>query len=95
MPNSMQAAIRAVMECGVEVVAAYNRRRLPRIPSPFLVGVHAPMQSEVTLRDLAVTGCIPAELNGRYLKMGANPAAPDHAGHHWFLGDGMVHSIAI
>jgi len=27
--------------------------------------------------------------------MGANPAVPDPAGHHWFLGDGMVHGIAI
>ena len=24
-----------------------------------------------------------------------NPARPDAAGHHWFLGDGMVHGIAI
>ena len=83
------------MERGVELVAAYNRRRLPRTGSPFLVGVHAPMRSELTLRDLAVTGSLPAGLNGRYLKMGANPAAPDHAGHHWFLGDGMVHGITI
>jgi len=53
------------------------------------------MRSELTLYDLAVTGAIPAGLNGRYLKMGANPAKLDPAGHHWFLGDGMVHGIAI
>ena len=95
MPNPAQSAVRAVMERGVELVAAYNRKRLPKTASPYLVGVHAPMRSELTLQDLAVTGSIPAGLNGQYLKMGANPVNPDHAGHHWFLGDGMVHGIAI
>jgi len=73
----------------------YNRRRLPKAGNPYFVGIHAPMRSELTLYDLAVTGAIPAGLNGRYLKMGANPAKLDPAGHHWFLGDGMVHGIAI
>ena len=95
MPNPAQSAVRSVMERGVELVAAYNRKRLPKTGSPYLVGIHAPMRSELTLQDLAVAGSIPAGLNGRYLKMGANPVSPDHAGHHWFLGDGMVHGIAI
>ncbi len=95
MPNSVEAAVRAVMERGVELVAAYNRRRLPKTGSPYLVGIHAPMRSELTLYDLPVTGSIPPGLNGQYLKMGANPVTLDHAGHHWFLGDGMVHGIAI
>ena len=95
MPNPVQSAMRAAIEGGVAFVAAYNRRRLPKIDSPFLVGIHEPMRSELTLQDLAVTGCIPACLAGRYLKMGANPVRADPAGHHWFLGDGMVHGIAI
>ena len=95
MPNPVQSAVRAALESGVELVAAYNRRRLPKTGNPFLVGVHAPMQSELTLENLAVTGSIPVGLNGRYLKMGANPVSPDPAGHHWFLGDGMVHGVAI
>jgi carotenoid cleavage dioxygenase-like enzyme len=95
MPNPVQSAVRAVVEGGVEFVAACNRRRLSKAVSPYLVGIHEPMRSELTLQDLAVTGSIPARLHGRYLKMGANPVAPDHAGHHWFLGDGMVHGIAI
>ena len=49
----------------------------------------------LTLHDLAVAGSIPAGLDGRYLKMGANPVGPATAGHHWFLGDGMVHGLAI
>lgn len=95
MLKPLRSALRAAIEGGVEFVAAYNRRRLPRTGNPFLVGVHEPMRSELTLRDLPVAGSVPAGLNGRYLKMGANPVSPDPAGHHWFLGDGMVHGIAI
>jgi len=95
MPNPIRSAFRTAIEGGVEFIAAYNRKRLPRTDSPFLVGIHEPMQSELTLQDLVVTGSIPAGLDGRYLKMGANPVRPDPAGHHWFLGDGMVHGIAI
>ncbi len=95
MPNPIRSAFRTAIEGGVEFIAAYNRKRLPKTDSPFLVGIHEPMQSELTLEDLVVTGSIPAGLDGRYLKMGANPVSPDPAGHHWFLGDGMVHGIAI
>ena len=95
MPTAVQSAIRAAIEGGVERVAAFNRKRLPKAASPFLVGIHAPMPAELTLHDLAVTGSIPASLDGRYLKMGANPVRPEIAGQHWFLGDGMVHGLAI
>ena len=95
MPNPVEQAIRTVMERGVGLVAAFNRRRLPKVDNPFLVGIHRPMPSELTLQDLEVTGRIPAGLNGRYLKMGANPVSADPLGHHWFLGDGMVHGLAI
>ena len=95
MLNPVQSALRAALEGAVEFVAAYNRKRLPKSDNPFLVGIHKPMPSELTLQDLAVAGSIPAGLNGRYLKMGANPVRPDSVGHHWFLGDGMVHGLAI
>jgi carotenoid cleavage dioxygenase len=95
MPNLIRSAVRAFIEGGVEFVAVYNRKRLPKTGSPYLVGIHAPMRSELMLRDLPVIGSIPTGLNGRYLKMGANPVSPDPAGHHWFLGDGMVHGVAI
>ena len=95
MPNPVQTAFRAAAETVVEFIAAWNRKRLPRTDNPFVVGIHRPMRAELTLDDLAVTGSIPAGLDGRYLKMGANPVNSDPAGHHWFLGDGMVHGIAI
>jgi carotenoid cleavage dioxygenase len=95
MPNPVQSAVRAAIERVVELIAAYNRKRLPKTGSAYLVGIHAPMRSELTLQDLALTGSIPAGLDGRYLKIGANPVNPDAVGQHWFLGDGMVHGIAI
>ena len=95
MPNPIHKAVRAVAEGVVEMIAAWNRKRLPQIGGDYLVGVHKPMQAELTLDHLTVSGSIPTGLNGRYLKIGANPVRTDAAGHHWFLGDGMVHGIAI
>lgn len=64
--------------------------------SPYLDGNFAPVHEEVTAVDLAVTGTIPAELSGRFLRNGPNPrTAPDLETHHWFLGEGMVHGIRL
>ncbi len=53
------------------------------------------MREEKTLEHLEVSGTIPAALDGRYLRIGPNPVAPDARGYHWFVGDGMVHAIAL
>lgn len=62
---------------------------------PFLTGIHAPMRAELTLTELPVTGTIPPALNGQYMRIGPNPVNPDPRGYHWFVGDGMVHGLAI
>lgn len=93
--SQFEAAIRSVAERVVEGIASWNRRRMPKVPSPYVVGVHAPMPAELTLDGLAVTGSLPAGLRGRYLKMGANPVRPEALGHHWFLGDGMIHGLTL
>lgn len=95
MPNRVQSALRAVAEVGVGLLAACNRLRLPGTVNPFVVGVHEPMRAELTLENLPVTGAIPPGLDGLYLKMGANPVCPATRGHDWFLGDGMVHGLAL
>ncbi|MFT3965967.1 MAG: carotenoid oxygenase family protein [Sphingobium sp.] len=89
--------IRDSVARGVEALGAFNRRRLPPPDhgSPFLTGIHTPMTDEHLLTDLAVTGTIPAGLDGRYLRIGPNPVAPDPASYHWFIGDGMVHALAL
>ncbi|MER5387225.1 carotenoid oxygenase family protein [Streptomyces sp. NPDC002688] len=62
----------------------------------YLEGPFAPATEETTTLDLPVTGRIPAELNGRYLRNGPNPLGLEDAeAYHWFLGAGMVHGIRL
>ncbi len=58
-----------------------------------LRGNGRPLTEERTLTDLEVTGSIPRELDGRYVRNGANPLSgfSDHP----FFGDGMVHGIRL
>ena len=62
----------------------------------YLEGAYAPVREELTALDLPVTGELPAELDGRYLRNGPNPLlAPDPERYHWFAGDGMVHGVRL
>lgn len=64
--------------------------------NPYLSGNLAPVTEEVSAFDLEVTGTLPDELTGRYLRNGPNPVAPvDPAKYHWFSGTGMVHGIRL
>lgn len=63
--------------------------------NPHITGIHSPMTHELTIENLVVTGTIPIDLSGRYLRMGPNPMAPEPVHHHWFAGDGMIHGIRI
>lgn len=63
--------------------------------NPYLTGNYGPVSEEVTAVDLPVTGHLPVELDGRYLRNGPNPLAPDPATYHWFTGEGMVHGIRL
>ena len=96
MGSQIETLIRASVTKGVETIAAFNRKRLPQPDAhPFLTGIHAPMSKEMDIERLHVTGRIPAALNGRYLRIGPNPIAPDPGSYHWFTGDGMVHGLRI
>lgn len=62
----------------------------------YLEGLYAPVDVERTDLDLQVTGTLPVELDGRYLRIGPNPLGEvDPATYHWFTGDGMVHGIRL
>jgi len=64
--------------------------------SIYLEGAKAPVDSELTAFDLDVTGEIPQELEGRWLRNGPNPFGPvESDSYHWFLGDGMIHGVRI
>ncbi|NND73572.1 MAG: carotenoid oxygenase [Ilumatobacter sp.] len=62
----------------------------------YLAGNYAPVEHELTAFDLAVTGRIPTELEGRWLRNGPNPEQLDDTSkHHWFMGQGMVHGVRL
>ncbi|MEZ0242181.1 MAG: carotenoid oxygenase family protein, partial [Sphingomonas sp.] len=95
MASTVETAIRGVVTKGVFMLHDFNRKRMKADSHPFLTGIHEPMEQELTLEDLPVTGTIPAALDGRYLRIGPNPVNPEAAGHHWFIGDGMVHGLRL
>lgn len=97
MGSPIETLIRDTVTKGIDAVAGFNRRRMAARDgdNPFLTGIHTPMDREITLGELAVTGTIPPGLDGRYLRIGPNPVAADPASYHWFTGDGMVHGLAI
>ncbi len=53
----------------------------------------APIPQENDLANPVVEGSIPADLNGRYFRIGPNPMNGPTG--HWFLGDGMIHGIEL
>jgi carotenoid cleavage dioxygenase len=64
--------------------------------NPFLVANFAPVTEENVISDLTVTGSIPEELEGRFLRIGPNPSSKQNSKHfHWFLGTGMVHGVRL
>lgn len=73
---------------GIPTMAAV----LDETPS-HLRGNGRPVTEEQTISKLNVTGSIPAELDGRYLRTGANPFSGTSA--HPFFGDGMIHGVRL
>ena len=66
------------------------------LANPYVQGLLAPIEQEHTAFDLEVTGALPPELDGRYVRNGPNPiGAVDPANHHWFIGNGMVHGVRL
>lgn len=63
---------------------------------PFLEGAFKPVTEELTAFDLPVTGRVPRDLDGRFLRNGPNVLGlEDPRAHHWMLGDGMVHGARL
>ncbi|OAO05133.1 carotenoid oxygenase [Sphingomonadales bacterium EhC05] len=98
MASVIEKTIRSAVTPVLGAVANFNRKRMqaPAGGHPYLTGIHTPMTEELTLENLKVEGSIPAQLDGRYLRIGPNPVtAPDAASYHWFTGDGMTHGVRI
>jgi carotenoid cleavage dioxygenase len=64
----------------------------PKTPY-WLQGNFAPVMKETTAEKLTVTGSIPKELSGLFVRNGSNP--PSGTSAHWFLGDGMLHGVRL
>jgi carotenoid cleavage dioxygenase len=58
-----------------------------------LRGNGRPAAEERTISDLKVNGSIPRELDGRYVRTGANPLSG--TSEHPFFGDGMIHGVRL
>lgn len=66
------------------------------VPFTYANGVFAPVYEERTAWHLAVTGSIPDELDGVFLRNGPNPPpVPFEGTYHWFVPDGMIHGVKL
>ncbi len=54
---------------------------------------YAPVMTEIDAFDLPIEGALPTDLNGRYIRNGANPKNGPTM--HWFAGDGMLHGMRL
>jgi carotenoid cleavage dioxygenase len=63
--------------------------------SKFLTGAFAPVHDELDVPDLRVTGTLPPQLDGVYLRNGSNPQFDPLGAYHWFDGDGMIHGVTL
>ncbi|MFL5255597.1 MAG: carotenoid oxygenase family protein [Rhodopila sp.] len=85
------------LERAIHWVSCKAQQRVPYdAANNYLEGPFAPVHTEVTETDLTVTGTLPHELNGLYVRIGPNPIdVPNPALYHWFLGPGMVHGVRL
>ena len=96
MSSETEVKIRAAVTEVLNITAAFSRKlKNPFRKHMFLTGIHEPMAEELSLANLEVSGQIPEALTGTYARIGPNPFKPDPRGHHWFVGDGMVHGIRL
>jgi carotenoid cleavage dioxygenase len=65
----------------------------PPSESPYLEGGYAPIQTEITARDLPVAGTLPDDLAGVFVRTGSNPRVHPIGHYHFFDGDGMLHAV--
>ncbi|GBF82610.1 carotenoid oxygenase family protein [Aphanothece sacrum] len=59
----------------------------------FLTGINAPVFQELDINNLKVSGTIPKELQGMYVRNGPNPMFKPSAYNYPLEGDGMLHGI--
>ena len=80
---------------GAGLLWSLDRFRMPGSSNnPYLEGNYAPVKNIILEDQLTVSGSIPKELSGMYLRNGPNPMkAVNDKKHHWFAGKGMLHGL--
>ncbi|WP_086818927.1 carotenoid oxygenase family protein [Allokutzneria sp. NRRL B-24872] len=69
---------------------------LAPVDNPYLTGNQGPVDVETTAYDLKITGALPHELDGRYLRIGPNAIGDmDPVHYHPFMASGMVHGLRL
>lgn len=66
-----------------------------KVADPDLSGPMRPVTEEIVAARLGITGRVPDDLRGTYIRNGPNPAFPPISYVYPFDGDGMLHSIAL
>lgn len=59
----------------------------------FLQGINAPVFNEIDIDDLKITGEIPADLEGMFVRNGPNPMFKPSTYNYPLEGDGMLHAV--
>ncbi|KAG6385381.1 hypothetical protein SASPL_154216 [Salvia splendens] len=94
--NILQKAASTALEAVEAALTAHEQRHpLPKTADPRvqIAGNFAPVPEHPVRHNLPVAGKIPDAIRGVYIRNGANPLFEPVAGHHFFDGDGMIHSV--
>ncbi|MEV4319139.1 carotenoid oxygenase family protein [Actinocrispum sp. NPDC049592] len=79
----------------IEVLGRALTTLPPDDDHPYRTGPWRPQQVERAASELEVSGEIPADLDGVYLRNTENPVHPAVEVYHPFDGDGMVHAVGF
>jgi len=80
----------AVTSVGVDMLGITTKKNY------YLQGNYAPVKNLISETGLKVTGQIPKDLSGLFVRNGPNPmSSVNEKKHHWFLGEGMLHGIRL
>ncbi|KAL1567278.1 9-cis-epoxycarotenoid dioxygenase nced1, chloroplastic [Salvia divinorum] len=94
--NIIQKAAAVALVAVEGVLTAHEQQHpLPKTADPRvqIAGNFAPVPEQSVKHNLPVVGKIPDAISGVYVRNGANPLFEPVAGHHFFDGDGMIHSV--
>ncbi|KAF5730794.1 nine-cis-epoxycarotenoid dioxygenase3 family protein [Tripterygium wilfordii] len=77
------------------LISKEQQHPLPKTADPCIQisGNFSPVPEQPVRHNLPMIGEIPECIRGVYVRNGANPLHEPIAGHHFFDGDGMIHSV--